>query len=71
MFANLTIVIYAHCEEYCVREKECVSVNIGPVLEDTRICELSRSDALQHPQELKKRVGWIYRATEVRKCKSK
>lgn len=66
MFKNLTIGTYTQCEELCVREKECVSVNIGPTTNDGVICELSDSDHLKHLENLKPRNGWTYRGTEVR-----
>ena len=66
MFRNLSISIYVQCEDRCVREKECVSVNIGPIINDKLVCELSDSDHLLHPQALQPRQGWIYRGTEVR-----
>ena len=46
-------------------QRECVSVNIGPVINDRVICELSNSDHWQHPEDLLKRRGWTYRGTEV------
>ena len=44
-------------------ESRCVSVNIGPPVNDKVVCELSDSDHIQHPQHLKPRHGWIYRVT--------
>ena len=37
-----------------------MSVNIGPAVNDKVVCELSDSDHLQHPQDLKPRQGWSY-----------
>ena len=42
-----------------------MSVNIGPVINDRVICELSNSDHWQHSEDLLKRRGWTYRGTEV------
>ena len=46
-------------------ESECVSVNIGPVIDNKMICELSNSDHFQYPEDVIKRPGWTYGATEV------
>ena len=43
-----------------------MSVNIGPPVNDKVVCELSDSDHIQHPQDLKPRQSWTYRGiTEV------
>lgn len=65
MFMNLTIGVYTSCERRCVMERKCVSINIGPSIADEVICEMSDSDHLQHPEDLKIRPGWTYRGTEV------
>ena len=44
---------------------ECVSYNIGPMINNKMACELSNSDHLQHPEDLKPRKDWIYRGTQV------
>ena len=66
MILNLSIAIHRKCEESCLLEKECVSINIGPAINDKMTCELSNSDYLQHPNDLKPRYGWTYKGTEVR-----
>ena len=43
----------------------CVSVNIGPPTDEKFICELSDSDHTKHPEDLKKREGFLYIGTEV------
>ena len=43
----------------------CVSVNIGPPTDEKFICELSDSDHMTHPEDLKKREGFLYIGTEV------
>ena len=65
VFLNLTIGINTPCEDRCVMESECVSVNIGPPLNGRVVCELSNSDHFKHPEDIKQRPGWIYRGTEV------
>ena len=52
-------------------ERKCVSINIGPSIADKVICELSDSDHLQHPEDLKTRPGWTYRGTEGKKWTSR
>ena len=66
VFINLTIGIYTPCEHRCAMERKCVSVNIGPTIKEKVICELSDSDRLQHPDDIKPRPGWTYRGTQVR-----
>ena len=66
VFLNLSVGIYTPCEHRCVMEKDCVSVNIGSTINNKVVCELSDSDAIKHPGDLKQRNGWTYRGTEVR-----
>ena len=55
------------CRHMCLMESTCVSVNIGPPDKDGfRLCQLSDSDHIKHPEDLKPREGFIYWATEVR-----
>ena len=63
---NLSIGVYRQCEERCLMESDCVSVNIGPPINDKVVCELSDSDYSQHREDLKPKCGWAYRGTEVR-----
>ena len=65
MFLNLSIGIYASCEHRCVMESECVSINVGPPINDKVICELSNSDHWHHAEDLQLRQGWTYRGAEV------
>lgn len=66
VFLNLTIGIYTPCHHRCVMESRCVSINIGPPVNDKVVCKLSDSDHIQRPQHLKPRQGWSYRGlTEV------
>ena len=71
MFSNLSIGMYASCEHRCVMERECVSVNIGPPIKDKKVRELSNSDHMQHPEDLKPRHGWTYTGTDVRTVNDK
>jgi len=43
----------------------CVSVNIGPPTDEKFTCELSDSDYMKHPEDLKKREGFLFIGTEV------
>ena len=43
-----------------------MSINIGPVINDKVICELSDSDHYLHPEDLITRPGFTYTGTEVR-----
>ncbi|XP_020619987.1 delta-like protein 4 [Orbicella faveolata] len=45
-------------------ESRCMSINIGPVINDKVICELSNSDHSLHPDDLKARPGFTYTGTE-------
>ena len=65
VFRNFSIGMYSECEKRCVWERECLSVNIGPPIHEKVVCELSNSDHVQHPEDLKPRQGWTYRGTEV------
>ena len=54
------------CELKCYIEDKCMSINFGPGDNGAHLCELSDSDHDLHPEDLKKRDGFIYRSTEVR-----
>ncbi|KAL9951580.1 hypothetical protein ACROYT_G044264 [Oculina patagonica] len=45
-------------------EKFYVSMNIGPPIKDTVTCQLSDSDHIQHPGDLKPLEGFRYRGTD-------
>lgn len=54
------------CIGRCSIESNCMSFNIGPPLADNHvICQLSNSDHMRHPGDLKPQEGFTYRATEV------
>ncbi|CAH3157513.1 unnamed protein product, partial [Pocillopora meandrina] len=48
-------------------EDKCTSINMVPREKDEMICQLSDSDQLQHPNDLKPTAGLMYRGTE-NKC---
>ena len=59
------------CRGQCVMESRCVSINIGPPINDRVICELSDSDDILHPEDLKPRTGFTYTGIEVKNLVSK
>ena len=64
---SLNFGMRASCRSRCTIENDCVSINIGPPINDKVLCQLSDSDHIEHPDDLKPRDGYIYRGTEVRK----
>ena len=58
--------MYSHCRNWCTMEDRCTSINMVPREKDEMICQLSDSDQLQHPNDLKLTAGLMYRGTEVR-----
>ena len=64
---SLAIEMHATCHHFCVMKMaDCVSVNIGPPVNNKVVCELNDADAQQHPEDLKLAPGWTYRGIEVR-----
>ncbi|CAH3192627.1 unnamed protein product, partial [Porites evermanni] len=63
-FLNLSIGASKSCETECLYRRECVEINIGPAINDIRVCELCNSDQIQHPNDLKRREGWTYKGTQ-------
>ena len=57
--------VHSACTHRCIMDPVCVSVNIGPPTDEKFICELSDSDNMKHPKDLKKREGFLYIGTEV------
>ncbi|XP_022807757.1 signal peptide, CUB and EGF-like domain-containing protein 2 [Stylophora pistillata] len=61
--------IYSHCRNWCTMEDRCRSINMGPSGEKNKfLCQLSESDHLQHPNDLKPMTGFMYRGTENKCC---
>ena len=58
------------CKGRCTIESNSVSINIGPPVNDKVLCQLSNSDDIQHPDDVKPRDGFTYRGTEVRNSDS-
>lgn len=59
---NISLKVGGGCKSECVREKRCVSINVGPM-----VCELNEHDHIQHPLDLKPQEGFTYHSTKVRK----
>ncbi|KAL9969258.1 hypothetical protein ACROYT_G021454 [Oculina patagonica] len=68
VFKNLSLFVVPEmrsvCTHECLMEPVCVSMNIGPPIKDEFICELSYSDHLLHPNDVKPREGFMYLGTE-------
>ena len=56
----------SHCRNWCTMEDRCTSINMGPEKKDKVLCQLSDSDHVQHPDDLKSAVGFMYRKMEVK-----
>ncbi|XP_078351565.1 uncharacterized protein LOC144636272 isoform X1 [Oculina patagonica] len=53
------------CRVLCGGESTCVSINIGPPTNDgVSLCQLSNSDHVRHPDDLKPQPGFLYWATK-------
>ena len=65
VISNHSLELNLDCQDQCALARECVSYNIGPTINNKLTCELSNSDHLQHPEDLKPRKDWIYRGTQV------
>ena len=57
--------IRSACKNQCIMDPVCVSVNIGPPTKEKFICELSDSDHIRHPKDVKRREGFMYMGPEV------
>ena len=62
---SLNLGMRASCKGRCSIDSNCVSVNIGSPINDKVLCQLSYSDHLRHPDDLKPREGFVYRGTQV------
>ena len=56
----------SHCRNWCTMEDRCTSINMGPEKKDKVLCQLSDSDHVQHPDDLKSAVGFMYSKMEVK-----
>ena len=53
------------CRVACYLNNDCWSYNFGRHPSGLSVCQLSDSDHMQHPGDLKKSSGFIYRGTKV------
>ena len=53
------------CEIQCFIEIKCESYNFGPNEDGDYLCELSDSDDVRDPHDLRARQDFLYRATKV------
>ena len=69
MIKNLSLFLvpslHSACKNRCIMDPVCVSVNIGPPMKDKFVCELSDSDHIRHPKDVKRREGFMYIGPEV------
>ena len=61
---------YSNCKNRCMMEDRCKSINMGPEDKDKVLCQISDSDHVQHPNDLKPTEGFTYRGMEVSKKSS-
>ena len=65
---NVTVQNEELCQWKCFLDDTCKSYNLGPPQaggEGKRVCELSSSHHILHPQHLVSRPGFIYRSSVV------
>ena len=69
MIKNLSLFVVpslrSACQNRCIMDPVCESVNIGPPVKDKFICELSDLDHIRHPKDLMRRDGFMYIGPEV------
>ena len=73
IFKNISLPVGMHthsnCKNRCMMEDRCKSINMGPKDKDKVLCQISDSDHVQHPNDLKPTEGFTYRGMEVsKKC---
>ena len=54
------------CRGQCAMDSHCRSINLGPPIKDKVVCELSDSNHVLHPEDLKPRAGFTYIVTRVK-----
>ena len=65
VISNHSVQLNLDFQDQCAFARECVSYNIGPMINNKMTCELGNSDDLQQPKDLKPRKDWIYRGTQL------
>ncbi|XP_001629879.2 uncharacterized protein LOC5509360 isoform X2 [Nematostella vectensis] len=65
LLTNITVPSASSCSFFCFDTPECFSYNVGPGPDELEFtCELSDSDAAQHPDDLVPRPGFTYQGYE-------
>ena len=62
---NITLDRQDACRVACYLDNDCLSYNFGPLQDGHFVCQLSDSDHIQHPKDLRKSDGFVYLGTEV------
>lgn len=62
---NITLDRQDACRISCYLDNNCLSYNFGHLQDGDFLCQLSDSDHIQHPEDLKKSDGFVYSGTEV------
>ena len=62
---NITVDRQDSCRVSCYLDDYCLSYNFGRLKDGHSVCQLSDSDHVQHPEDLKKIDGFVYLGTEV------
>lgn len=53
------------CRVKCYLEPNCVSINVGPLVDGKHTCELNNADTKQSHTSLKDKPGYTYEEIEV------
>ena len=51
VFETMEVETGEQCEIRCYRDHKCLSVNLGPYQVNERVCEISNSDHIRHPED--------------------
>ena len=62
---NISLERQDACQVACYLENDCLSYNFGQLQGGDHICQLSDSDHIQHPGDLKITDGFSYKGTKV------
>ena len=68
MFKRIQIETASVCEINCYMEADCASFNLKPLQDGTYLCELSDSDRVIHPEDIKYKEGTVYKSFKVGFC---
>lgn len=65
VFKTMEIKAASACEVNCYMENNCISYNIKPLPDGKYLCELSDSDDVAHPLNMRYREGAMYKSFKV------